>query len=400
MILVVAHSIELRPTPAQAEYMARCAGVARFSYNKLVAKGRDDMKAGVKYNRKAMQRYATSLRSEFPWMREVSGRCTWGSADNFHCAMERFFKKIGKPPAFKRKGQHSGFCFSSFTQFKVCGRSVRIQGQKTFISMREHIRFDGDVRSCSIDKRSGKWYATFLVKVLDAPRPPGSARKPIVGVDLGIKTLAVLSSGEEFANPRALYGKQKLLARRQRQLSKKQKGSNRREIAKKRVSRIHKKVADIRSASHHALTNHLVRNYDTIVLEDLNVRSMVRNRSLAKAISDCGWGEIRRQVKYKAKWYGNAVVIADRFYASSKTCSVCGDKKPTLLLTERAFKCACGNTMDRDLNAAKNLEQYGRHQARGDHKRAKEGRQTMAHHGIPVDIANGVKSKTLNTLVL
>lgn len=396
---MVAHRIELRPTPEQAVYMARCAGTSRFVYNRLVAKQREDAKAGVKYSRKAMQHYATALRKEFPWMQEVSGRCAWEPADQFHHAMERAFKKLGKFPSFKKKGQHETFRFSHPTQFKVDGRKVRIQGQRSFIAMRERIRFDGDVRSCSIRRIAGKWYATFLVKVQDTPSLQGSARKPIVAVDLGIKSLAVLSSGEVIPNPRALASKQALLARRQRQLSRKRKGSNRRAVAKQRVARLHKKVSDVRSAAQHALTTRLVRSFDTIVLEDLNVKGMVKNRSLAKAISDCGFGEIRRQVEYKAKWYGCTVIVAPRFFASSKTCSACGERKPMLLLSERTFKCACGNTMDRDLNAAMNLEQYGRHQASGDHKRAEEGSRTPSDRRIPVDAAKSVKSP-LNALVL
>jgi putative transposase len=352
-------------------------------YNKLVAQGRADYDTKVKYDRKRYQRMATDLRTEFPWMKEVSARCAYESADQFHHAMQRAFKKQARWPQFKKKGQRDRFRFSHPTQFKVVDRSVRIQGLKEPIAMRERIRFDGEVRALSIKLIAGKWYATFLIKALETQQVT-SARKPIVGVDLGIKTLAVLSSGEEFKNPRAFYGKQKLLARRQRQLSSKQKGSKRREIAKQRVARSYKKITDIRSASHHVLTNHLIRNYNTIVVEDLNVAGMVKNKRLAKAISDCGFGEIRRQLEYKAKWRGNRIIVADRFHASSKTCSKCGAKKPVLLLSEREFKCACGNTMDRDMNAAKNLEQYGRDQSARDLKRTEEGSQTIGD-GIPVD---------------
>lgn len=374
--------------------MARCAGTARFVYNKLVAQGREDNANKVKYDRKRYQRLATALRKEFPWMQEVSGRCAWEPADQFHHAMQRMFKKRGRGPQFKKKGACDSFRLSHPTQFWIRGNGVRLQGNRSFVAMRERIRFDGEVRSLSIKRIAGKWYAAFLVLCPQVAQV-STARKPIVGVDLGIKTLAVLSSGEEFANPRALYGKQRLLARRQRQLSRKKKGSKRREMAKRRVSRIYKKVADIRSAAHHALTTHLVRNYDVIVLEDLNVKGMVKNRRLAKAISDCGFGETRRQVEYKAGWRGNAIVIADRFFASSKTCSACGKKKSVLLLSEREFKCACGNTISRDLNAAKNLEQYGRHQVEGDQKRAKEGCKTLACQGIPVDVANDVNPNNL-----
>lgn len=400
-----AHCIELRPTAEQLQYFEKCAGTSRFVYNRLVARSREDYESGIRYDRKKYQRIATDLRSEFPWMKEVSGRCTWEPADQFDHAIKRLFTGLGKKPSFKKKGERDRFRFSHSSQFKIVGRSLRVQGMKEPVLMRENIRPDGIVRSVSIKRMAGKWYATFLL--LGTPVDVGTTRGSIVGVDLGIKTLAVLSDGDVFINPRALYNKQSLLARRQRQVSSKLKGSNRRERAKRRVAKIHKKIADIRSAGQHAVTNHLVRHYDTIVIEDLNVSGMVKNRKLSKAISDCGFGSIRSQLEYKAKWHGNTIIVADRFYASSKTCSACGEKKPILLLSERQFKCACGNTMDRDVNAAKNLEQYGRHQSEGDPKRTEEGRKTLRKLGRPVDAVNGLglsglskSTRTPNTLLI
>lgn len=293
---------------------------------------------------------------------------------SFREAITRAFKKTSGWPQFKKKRQRDGFRFSYATQFSAVGRGLYIQGIRfSKIAMRERIRFNGTVKSVSIKYKAGKWYATFLVQTtMDVPLVIG-ARKPIVGVDLGIKSLAVLSSGEVFANPKALYDKQRLLARRQRQLSRKKKGSNRREVAKKRVDRIHKKVADVRSAAQHKLTTYLVKNYDTVVIEDLNVIGMLRNRKLSKAITDASFGELRRQLAYKADWSGRSIIVADRFFPSSKTCSKCGEKKEVLLLSERVFNCPCGHSMDRDLNAAMNLETYGRHQIAGDLKRTEEG---------------------------
>jgi putative transposase len=180
-----------------------------------------------------------------------------------------------------------------------------------------------------------------------------------VGVDVGITTLATLSTGDTWENPKALRRYERRLARYQRQVSRKQQGSQNREKAKLTVSRLHYRIACLRQDVTHKLTTYLTQTFTTIVIEDLNVKGMVKNHRLAKAISDANFSEIRRQLHYKADLRQNHVELANRFYPSSKTCSVCGHVHQNLTLQDRIFTCpSCGAVKNRDRNAADNLELY------------------------------------------
>lgn len=362
-----AHKIELRLTAVQERYLRRCAGTMRYTYNQLVAKFND----GEKYSRKDWQKFCSTMRKEIPWMNKVCSRATYEAADNFHRAVSRFFDSVKKgkrpeAPKFKKKGRADKFQFSHSSQFRTENRFLRIQGLRSNIRMRERIRFLGNIRSVSISSRAGKWYASFLVETPREVRSSQSAaqREPSCGVDLGISRLAVLSTGEMWENPRPLQKSLKLLRRRQRQVSRKfvrgaREQSRRYRRAKNRMSKIHKRVLDYRSAAQHALTTSLVRRFDRIVIEDLNVWGLRKNRRLSRAISDAGWGTIRRQLGYKCPAHDVELVIADRYFASSKTCSDCGTKTQDLKLSQRVFRCpVCGNVKDRDVNAAINLDNY------------------------------------------
>ena len=214
-----------------------------------------------------------------------------------------------------------------------------------------------------MSERAGRWYVSVQVE-MDAP-DPAPATGPVLGVDLGIRTLATCSDGRTFTNPRALEHAQKSLRRAQRTLARRKKGSKNREKARCKVARLHARVTNLRRDALHQATARIVARTKpaserpaVVVLEDLNVAGMVKNRHLARAISDVGMGEFRRQVMYKAAWAGVRVLIAPRFFPSSKRCSVCHHHKDTLRLSEVVYVCeACGMVMDRDLNAARNLEQ-------------------------------------------
>jgi putative transposase len=183
----------------------------------------------------------------------------------------------------------------------------------------------------------------------------------MIGVDLGIKDFAVTSDGEKIANARRLARRERNLARHQRRMARKQRGSNNRAKAKAKVARAHRKVAASRADFLHKTSARLVHDHNVIVIEDLNVKNMIRNRRLAKAISDCGWGEFRRQLEYKAVRYGRRLIVIDRWYPSSKTCSACGHLLAELSLSTRTWRCpSCRTLHDRDLNAAKNILAAGR----------------------------------------
>ena len=211
---------------------------------------------------------------------------------------------------------------------------------------------------------SGRWFVTLHVDVPDPAPLPTAGR--MTGVDLGIRHFAVTSDGTKIPNPRHLKRKARNLARYQRRLARSQKGSANRTKARAKVARAHRKVRAARADFLHRASARLVLDHDVIVIEDLAVSNMVRNRHLAKAISDCGWGEFRRQLDYKCQRAGRRLIVIDRWYPSSKTCSVCGHLLTTLSLGARHWTCpGCGTRHDRDHNAAKNILAAGRAVARG-----------------------------------
>jgi putative transposase len=210
----------------------------------------------------------------------------------------------------------------------------------------------------------GHWYVTFTVDA-DTPEPLQETGR-VVGVDLGVTDFAVTSAGERIANPRHLERKARSLARYQRRLARCQKGSANRAKAAAKVARAHRKVRNARRDFLHRASTSLVRKADLIVIEDLAVSNMLRNRHLARAISGCGWGEFRRQLEYKCERYGRRLVVIDRWYPSSKTCSACGHRLMDLSLSTRNWRCpSCGTRHDRDINAAKNILAAGLAVARG-----------------------------------
>ena len=225
-----------------------------------------------------------------------------------------------------------------------------------WVAMREEVRFAGRILSLTISRAGDGWYASFAIEVEYEPDPRSD--ETVVGVDLGITALATLSDGSKVPAPKLLRRYLRKLKRLSRSLSRKQRGSRNRAKAKTKLARLHRRIADIRADVLHKLTTNLTR-YRTIVIEDLNVAGMLANRNLARAITDVGFFEFRRQLQYKAAMAGSRVLVADRWFPSSKLCSGCGAKNGALTLSERIWTCAsCGASHDRDVNAARNLARY------------------------------------------
>jgi len=272
-------------------------------------------------------------------------------------AFKRCFKKISKLPRFKKKGVNDSF-FLEAKPFNVDGPKIKVP-KIGWLKLSEPVP-NCEIKSCTISRTANDWFISFHVpfEPENTPKQAGA-----VGVDLGIKTLATLSTGDVFANPRPFKKMKRKLKIAQRVQSKrfkkgqKQQSENYKKAAM-RVAKIHQKIANIRKDALHKLTTKLAKNHSEIVIEDLNVKGMVKNHKLASAILDGGFFEFRRQMTYKTEWYGSKLTVADRWFASSKTCSKCGEKNQNLKLSDRIFKCqSCGHTDDRDKNAADNLEQ-------------------------------------------
>jgi putative transposase len=258
------------------------------------------------------------------------------------------------------------------------------------------------VRSATVRREAGRWFVSFTVKV---ERPVRSPARPnaVIGVDLGITTLAVLSTGAKIENPKHYDTAHRKLARLSRAVSRKQ-GPDRRngQLPSRRWStanlarnQVHHRVVNLRRDGIHKLTTTLAREYGTIVVEDLNVAGMVKNRKLARRISDAGFGEIRRQLAYKTQWNGSQLHVADRWYPSSKTCSACQTVKATLSLATRTYACDhCGLRIDRDVNAAINLAALVKQHVAGSGPETQNGRR--ADQKTEPSSAGGVETSTLH----
>lgn len=354
--MIKAHVIKLYPNKEQEIFFKKSAGTARFAYNWALSRWNEYYEVGIKTSGYSLRKEFNSIKKEqFPWTQEVGKCATDYPILNAEKAFKKFFKDKKGYPKFKKKGIKDSFvAVENYQSFKQINRKIWIP-RLGWVKCGEDLRFGGKVNSVVIKRIASNWFAVINIDVNESPINKPDDNK-IIGVDFGIKDMAVCSDGQVFINPKALKKRLKSLKRQQRSLSRKVKGSENRKKQIKKLSTLHYKVSSVRKNAIHQATRKIVDSADIIVIEDLNVLGMVKNHNLAQAIHDVSFYEFRRQLEYKAKWEGKEVVIADRFYASFKTCSCCGHKKETLKLSERTYKCEeCGLVMDRDLNAAKNL---------------------------------------------
>ena len=361
--MLLAHKIELRPTQQQADYLDRACGSRRHAFNQLLAHFNQD---GVKWSKKVANEKYKELRLEFPWYAEVSQRVTRNTVDDLHNAFSHFFRRVKNGekagyPKFKKRGLHDSFSLREKPKFDVDGRTLRIEKLKTRIKMRQELRFTGTPCQVTISKRAGKYFASILVDTQDYDTK--HPERESVGVDFGIKDLATCSDGQIFAANQKLKHSLKRLAKKQRTLSRKTKGSNRYAKAKQAVAKLHYRISNQRLAVLHEVSNYLTAKFKLITIENLNVKGMIKNHKLARAISDAGFGMLREFIEYKAYLRGCQVVIADRFFPSSRKCSVldCDYINDNLTLSDREWQCPdCKTTHDRDRNASWNLDNFGR----------------------------------------
>lgn len=377
--MILSHRIRLEPTVKHLQFLERCAGTARYAWNWALAEARKayaERKESTNFN-ELNKRW----NQEKPdWVYEVPKDCNQRPFTDLGKAYASFFKglkqhrKVGLP-RFKKKGKKDAFSVAN-DKTKLGPNGLWMPILKQWIKISEPLRFTGKVMSYRFTKQAGYWFVAVAVEAVHSRKRLANG---IVGVDLGIKSLAVTSDGEVFEAPKPLRKSLKRLAKKQRVASRRKLGSNRRKKANAAVARLHYRISNVRKDALHKVTTKICRENQTIVLEDLNVAGMLMNRKLSRAISDVGLYEFRRQIEYKSKLYGNEVVFADRFFPSSKTCSACGHVCESLALSERVWTCmSCGVEHDRDLNAAKNLRTLGLRETSGESPKTLVDKKTAA----------------------
>lgn len=365
MIVQRGYKTEIAPNNKQITLLCKNAGAARFAYNwalnlkKIAFDNKSKIPNAIELHRELNLLKQTDL----SWMYDVSKCSPQEALRNCDTAFGNFFRKCkqkvkGKKgfPKFKSKKNGLG-SFKLTGTIKVSNTHIQLPRLgKLKLKEYGYLPLNAKILSANVSERAGRWFVSLQIE-----EEINQIQKPecIVGVDLGIKTLAVCSDGITYPNPKALRSNLDKLKRRSRQLSKKEKGSKNRKKAAKRLAKLHYKISNIRKDSIHKITSELTKTKSKVVIEDLNVSGMLKNRKLSRAIQDIGLFEFRRQLEYKGKWYGCEIIIADRFYPSSKSCSQCGWINKDLSLSDRVFMCdSCGLEIDRDLNASYNLESY------------------------------------------
>jgi putative transposase len=363
-----AFRFELDPNRAQRVLLAKSVGASRYVYNWGLAESRRQYEITGKRPRLGdLKKQLVELKNgDAPWLYEVSAHIGQSALKDLNHAFERFFKSVKGDgpkagyPRFKRKGERDSARIYEVTLEKRHLRIPNIGRVRLKETCRER-GFQGRVLSATITRRADRWFVSLAVEregeivLSEAPEKPSQ----VIGVDLGLANAAVIHDGATtrvIEPQRALRRNLKKLRRLDRQLARKRRGSANRERAKLRRARLYYKVSCQRQEMLHQLSSELARTKRVIVLEDLHVRGMQRNKHLSLSVSDAGMGELRRQLTYKSEWYGSKLVIADRWFPSSKLCSGCGTIKDTLGLDERVYNCdVCGLSLDRDENAAINL---------------------------------------------
>lgn len=401
--VIQAYRFALDPTPKQQRALASHCGAARFTFNWGLALVKDRMDArqagdevDVPWTLRRLRREWNLAKSDVaPWWEENSKEAYSSGLDS----LARAFKSYWDSSNGRRKGARVGF-----PRFKKRGRTsdtcrfttgaIRVEPDRHHVTLprlgkvrthestrklaRRVEQRTARIRSATISRRAQRWFVSFSVE-LQREVPATNGKTSIVGVDVGVRYLAVTAGPGLVAqieeNPRALSQNLRVLARAQRAVARRKPGSKGHEESRRQVARVHARITNIRCDALHKLTSRLARSHGTVVVEQLNVAGMLRNRHLARSIADASFGQIRRMLTYKTNWYGSHLHLTDRWFASTMTCSACSLVNAKLGLAERTFRCAgCGMVMDRDENAARSLANLV----------ARSGRETLNARGSDV----------------
>lgn len=362
--MIKAHKIRLNPTLEQEAYFRNAVGVARFVFNWGLAewKRRKAEYPGQQHGVMEIKKDFNALKAaQYPWVYEVAKDVAEGAFAHLTVALKNYFeskkgsrtgRKIGFPHFKSKKSNRQSFRLNN-DKIHAVGHSFYVP-RLGWVNMAEILRFEGKILGATVSQHAEHWYVAITVETDRSE--PHRFYSPIVGIDLGVKTLMVLSDGRQCENQALLRKELTHLKRLSRRLSRRKIGSQRWYRAKKQLGRFHASITNRRRDILHKATTEIARTYAVIGLENLNTASLLKNHTMALSLSDASFGEIRRQLIYKSQWFGGQVVFVDRFFPSSRRCSSCGEINHELSLHDRSWICSlCGTTHDRDLNAAINI---------------------------------------------